>query len=388
MVYYSNENEFKMRKIKLKGVGSAEMAAPAKARPSRLRRFFTLKRVVILILGLIFLGGGYFLYKTNENLDKMTGGHGSLIGTLVKSGSEMLQGATSNQPVDRFKRGELARLNVLLLGIRGEGDPNGGLLTDTIMVLSLDQKTQQAALISIPRDLYVEMPNSRSKGKINEAYAVGMSRGGWEQGLAYGKESVQAVTGLDIHYVVNVDFLAFQEIIDSLGGITVHLDKPFSEKEQFTFDLPAGNVKLDGRMALLYSRARKSSSDFDRARRQQEVLLAVKEKATSLGVVSNPVKLMSMMDSIGSHVRTDAETWEIKGLAEIASKAKVQNMKHRVFDDGPTGLLYASKAPNGTYILLPEGGKFNKVQEACQNIFVEEAPAESVSQAKNQKRKS
>lgn len=389
MVYYSSENEFKTKKIKAKVSKKAvEVDGSESNAPSRLRRFFTLKRIVVTVLCLVLLVGGYFLYKTNENFDKMTGGHGSLLGTLVKSGSEMLQGATSNQPVDRFKRGELARLNVLLLGIRGEGDPNGGLLTDTIMVLSLDQKTKQAALISIPRDLYVEIPNSTHRGKINEAYAEGITRKNWQEGLKYSKESVQMVTGLDIHYVANVDFLAFEEIIDSLGGVTVHLDKPFSEKEQFTFDLPAGDVKLDGRLALLYSRARKSSSDFDRARRQQELLLAIKDKATSLGIISNPVKIMSIMDSLGNHVRTDAETWEIKSLVEVATQANVKNMKHRVFDDSPNGFLYASKASNGAYILLPEGGKFNKIQEACQNIFVEEQLGEPVSKVKKEISKS
>jgi LCP family protein required for cell wall assembly len=283
-------------------------------------------------------------------------------------------------PIDEVRNDKLDRLNILLLGLRGVDDPNGGLLTDTMMVVSLKPKTNEVALISVPRDLYVSLPNSQTKGKINEAYAYGYKNGEWKGGLKASKQEIEEVTGLDIHYVVSVDFTAFKEIIDTMGGVTVHLDKPFSENvpfEEGTISLPAGDNTLSGQKALLYSRARYSSSDFDRAKRQQQVLVAVKDKALSLGILSNPVKIVSILDSLGNHVRTDAELWEIKELAEMFRNVDGTKAKRKVFDTSEEGLLNQSHSAAGAYILLPDGGNYDKMHEACRNIFGDAQPKET-----------
>jgi len=243
------------------------------------------------------------------------------------------------------------------------------------MIMSVKPRTGEVTLISIPRDLYVEMPNHNYKNKINEAYALGMRDGkDWKEGLKYSKQVVADITGLDIHYAASVDFKAFKEIIDTLGGITITLDKPFSETNQFAegiIELPAGRQIIDGNTALLFVRARFSSSDFDRARRQQQVLLAIKEKAFSLGVLSNPLKIISILNSIGNHVRTDAELWEIQELAVMSKRLDTSNVKRKVFSTGKDGLLYASRDNKGSYILLPEGDNFDKIREVCGGIFEE-----------------
>src|SRR4030043_1752141 len=151
------------------------------------------------------------------------------------------------------------RINILLLGLRGQEDPNGGLLTDTMIVLSIKQSTGQMAMISIPRDLYVKMPTESGKNsqtmkeKINFAYALGEERL-QAGGLVYAKVAVQSVTGLFIDHVVSVDFLAFKEIVDILGGIDITLDKPFKETTQFAkeilLELPAGENHLNGSTTL------------------------------------------------------------------------------------------------------------------------------------------
>ena len=318
------------------------------------------------------------VYKTNSVFDQVTGEHGSVFKSLVKMlpfGSnffQILPVEEEDSTMESLKNSRLDRLNILLLGIRGVDDPNGGLLTDTIMVMSVKPKTGEIALISIPRDLYVGMPFDNQKSKINEAYEMGIKNGGWKKGLEYSKKTVSDVVGLKIHYAVSVDFEAFKEIINILGGITIVLDKPFSEKNQFEegiIDLPAGKQVIDGDTALLFVRARFSSSDFDRAKRQQQVLLAIKEKSFSLGVLSSPMKVISILNSIGNHIRTDAELWEIQELAVLIKKVETFNVERMVLSTEKDGLLYASRDLNGSYILLPEGGNFDKIHEVCENIF-------------------
>jgi LCP family protein required for cell wall assembly len=382
MVYYTSDNQFSLREIK--DAPKKDFFKPNTAKISQLekprKKSLLRLRYAFLAFALIFVfSGGYFLYKTNATFDQMTGQQNSLLKSIAKiipfSGNFFqvlpVEGGEVS-PVDQIKNNELDRLNILLLGLRGVGDPNGGLLTDTMMVMSIKVDTGEVALISVPRDLYIEIPNTDHKGKINEAYANGMKSNDWKGGLEYSKSAIENVTGLEIHYVTSVDFEAFKEIIDTLGGITVYLEKPFSERYQFeegSIELPAGKNFIDGDTALLYARARFSSSDFDRARRQQQILVGVKEKALSLGILSNPVKIISIMNALGNHVRTDAELWEIKDLAGIFSKVDTSNVKRKVFDTSEEGMLYQSHSATGQYILLPEGGNFDKIHETCSNIF-------------------
>jgi len=340
-------------------------------------------RKTAVVLGVfaffIIIPSGYMAYKTNSTFDSMTGEKHSLVKGFIKMlpfGGNFFQifptEDEKESTIEKLKKNELDRLNVLILGIRGVNDPNGGLLSDTIMVISLEPKTGKAALISIPRDLYVEMPHHDFKNKINEVYVHGIEDEDWKRGLKYSKEAVADVTGLDIHYATSVDFKAFKEIIDTFGGVTITLDKPFSEKNQFAegiIELPAGRQVIDGDTALLFVRARFSTSDFDRAKRQQQVLLAVKEKAFSLNVLSNPTKILSILDSLGNHVKMDAELWEIKELIVLMQKIDTTEVKRKVFDTSEEGLLYASRDDNGSYILSPEGDDFGKIRSACRDIF-------------------
>ncbi len=327
----------------------------------------------------IIIPGGYMAYKANSTFNIMTGENNSLVKGFIKMlpfGGNFFQifptEDEEESTIEKLKKNELDRLNVLILGIRGVNDPNGGLLSDTIMVVSLEPKTGKVALISIPRDLYVEMPHHNFENKINEVYVHGIEDEDWKRGLRYSKETVEDVTGLDIHYSTSVDFKAFKEIIDIFGGVTITLDRPFSEKNQFAegvIELPAGRQVIDGDTALLFVRARFSTSDFDRAKRQQQVLLAIKEKAFSLDVLSNPAKIISILNSLGNHVKTDAELWEIKELIVLMQKINTTDVKRKVFDTSEKGLLYASRDDKGSYILLPEGDNFGEIREVCRGIF-------------------
>lgn len=352
----------------------------------RLRRFAFGFWIALLIFILVGVGSA-LVYKTGFTFSQMN----------VKNIMLPLAGDEPTPAPDSD------RINILVLGLRGENDvENGGLLTDSMMLLSIKKSTGQVALISIPRDLYVMMPGETDKEKINFAYALGFEkRQGAAGGLLYSKIAVSRVTGLNITYAVSVNFDAFKEMVDILGGIDVYLDKPFVEDQQWVkggdagpssaffiqtvtattssstviksqkwvFEIPAGTTHLDGNTALYFTRARYSSNDFDRALRQQQVVLAIKNKTLSLGVLTNPVKIYQLLGSLGRNVRTDIGFNDLQNLSGFVQGINDKNIIHRSFDISPDGLLYQTTSQDGAYILLPVGDNFSKVQEACKNIF-------------------
>src|SRR3989344_3249519 len=244
------------------------------------------------------------------------------------------------------------RLSVLILGIRGEDDiEDGGLLTDTMLLASIDKKTKNGFIVSIPRDLWLDMNISLKDGKpfhltgkINEAYARGLEHG---QGLSLTSQAVSRITGVPIDRAIVFDFNAFKDIVDILGGIDIVLAQPFSEPKQWGggFSLPAGLNHLDGEKSLYYARSRYSSSDFDRARRQQEVIFAIKKKATELGFIANPVKISNLFSSLKGNLKTNVQLWEIGDMISLSKKLNKNLQKTSVLSTD--NLLYESTGIKG-----------------------------------------
>ncbi len=268
---------------------------------------------------------------------------------------------------------EKDRLDVLILGIRGDNEEEpeaGSYLTDTLMVLSVDKNTNKTSLISIPRDLYVKMPYLNKKDKINAAYAY--SAGSKDSGLAGVKTLVSQITGVYVDHAVLFDFEAFRALVDTVGGVDVHLTVPFEEGLQWgssSFHLPEGDNHLNGESALYYVRSRFSTSDFDRSRRQQEVIFALKEKMVSLGFLANPLKINEVFDTIKQHIRTDIQIWDIKNLVSLASsinKAGSGNINTYVINSD--NLVYESEQ-NGIYILVPNENTFAGIREKFQEVL-------------------
>jgi len=328
-----------------------------------------LKKILIVSAILLLALGGVFYYKASTILSKISTGNSGLFTGLLKSDEDI-------------KGMQDGRVNILLLGIRGVNMPGGSNLADTIMILSIKPDDNKVAMVSIPRDLHVDIPGHGTR-KINAANALG-EEAGRGKGMDLMKQVIENVTGLPIHYVVSGNFQAFREIVNTLNGVTVHLDQPFSETSQFVdgnecggiFSLPAGDVKLNGDQALCYSRARYNSSDFARARRQQDVLLAIKDKALSIGTLADFSKVNDMANVVGDNILTTMEPWEMQRLFGIYQKMDNPGVIHKVFDNGQDGLLYSTTIDTSdgpAYILLPKGGNFDKIKEVCANIFNEEA---------------
>lgn len=327
----------------------------------------------VIFLSILFLIGTIFLYKTSNTINKISSEKKSFIQNILS----LIPGKTTfvsklfneEENINPF---EGDRINYLLLGLRGAEDPNGGLLTDTIMVASINRKDNQLALISLPRDIYTEIPGTDKEYKINDAYAIGETKEWGKGGIELAKETVEKITGLKIHYAVSTNFDAFEDIINTLGGITVYVQKDFHESAQWEGKdvfIPKGYQTMDGQTALYYVRARYSTSDFDRARRQQDVLLSIKNKALNLGILANPVKINKLLDIIGNNIRMDMDMGELNQTIDIIQNINKDTIKRKVFDTSPNGLLYDSRNSEGSYILMPVGDNFDKIQEACKNIF-------------------
>ncbi|MBU3923242.1 LCP family protein [Patescibacteria group bacterium] len=342
---------------------------PKKIKVSGMRRIKENRKTKMLVIGLIILIliiPGFYLFKTGLAFSKII--------TIKNISWEKIFGKL---PASEFvPEKDEDRINVLLLGIRGEEDINGGLLSDGIMIVSFKKSTGQVALISIPRDLYLQFPGESKYEKINAAYVVGLEK--YDNGLDYAKKTISYISDLYIDYAAVINFESFKDVIDLLGGITIHLDNPFIEEKQWFCDesgenctpfvIEAGDQVLNGEKALLYSRSRFSSNDFDRARRQQQVLLALKDKILSLGILKDPLKIGGILDVLSKNLRTDVSPWEMPGLVELAKTANMNKINKIVFESSEHGLLYETKI-NGIYVLLPTEGNFSKIREACKSIF-------------------
>lgn len=251
---------------------------------------------------------------------------------------------------------EKDRLDILVMGVRGDGDAdNGGLLTDTMMLFSLDKKTNKASLVSIPRDFYVYI-NDQLVDKVNSVYE--------RLGVNGTKKLLSKITGVHIDHAVVFDFSSFKKIVDELGGIDITLDKPFEEPTQwgYAFILPEGPNHLDGEQALYYVRSRYSSSDFDRAARQQKVLFAIKDKVLAADFLSDPIKAFSLLTTLRSNIKTDINILDIKDLIGLADQisSSAKSFKRYVLDS--ENLLYETKLA-GIYVLLPRGDSLEVVQK-------------------------
>lgn len=265
------------------------------------------------------------------------------------------------------------RINILLLGIGGKGW-DGPYLSDTIMVVSIDPRTKDVAMLSVPRDLYVKIPGTRTWSKINAADAFGEEKqaGG---GPDLARQTVESVLGIPIHYYMRVDFSGFKKAVDSVGGVDINVDKPLYDPYYpgSTVNIKAGYQHMDGSLALKYARSRKTTSDFDRAARQQKILIALKDKALSLKTLSNPAKIAGLIDAFGESIRTDLQLSEMKKLVEIAGGIDSSKITNKVLDTSPGGLLVFGDVPGAGSIEVPAAGigNYSAIQAYAHSIFAD-----------------
>ncbi len=234
---------------------------------------------------------------------------------------------------------------ILLLGENAK-------LTDSIILVTINQEKQKITMLSIPRDLNVE------GRKINEYYA--------DYGIDKTKEIIEKVSGLKVDNYMAISFDTFVDIVDTLGGINIEIEKGFTDTKYpdgnngyMTVSFKEGMQEMDGEKALQYVRSRKSSSDFDRSRRQQQVLIAIKEKVRNLNPVENLDYIITIGETIGKNVYTDLNIFDLVSLYNKYSRYSIS--AGNVLSN--ENFLYSNKNYRGQYILLPLSGDFQEFQQ-------------------------
>jgi LCP family protein required for cell wall assembly len=205
------------------------------------------------------------------------------------------------------------RTNVLLLGIDRRNGSSWAFRTDTIMILTVDPGSGDMGLLSIPRDLQVRIPG-RGEDRINTANVYGYQQEGSGGGPELLQKTILANFEIPLDGHVMVDFRAFERIIDVLGGIDVEVPRTLHDtrypdprpEDPYAFKtvhFDKGWQTMNGRRALVYARSRMSTSDFDRAKRQQTVLLAIRDRALSWSAVPRwPLAAAAMVDGVKTNL--------------------------------------------------------------------------------------
>jgi LCP family protein required for cell wall assembly len=268
------------------------------------------------------------------------------------------------------------RINVLLLG-RGGGSHEAPDLTDTLMLASIDPVNNTATLLSLPRDFWVKAPDA-GPTKINAIWESGKYKylgkitndnsdpKATLAGFAAVDEVVEGVIGVPIHYNVIVDFNAFKQAVDTVGGVTVNvpadlIDPTMAwENNRDPVIARAGIQKFDGKKALQYSRSRQTSNDFARSERQRAVLLALKEQVNTLGTLTNPAKLSSLATAFGSNVQTDLGLADAARLAQIIKNIDNTKVNSIGLADAPNNFITTANV-NGQSVVQPKAGQFDYV---------------------------
>lgn len=328
----------------------------------------------------------------------------ALIGSMILKAFGSVSNIFEGNPLDAFttttplNEDKNGRTNILILGTADdEAGHDGGTLTDSIMIMSIDQDNYDAYMISIPRDLWVDYGQSCPagyRGKINAAYSCfGGATGDVSKDKAALKKSIalySKVTGIDLQYAVNVNYTVFRDVINAIGGsITVNIESRNSNGIlDSTFDwkcgntssqrikncppnghflqLPNGEQTLDAEHALYLALARGHTaptygleqSNFDREKNQQLVIKGIMDKANKDGSLSNVSTVMSLIDSMGTNLRTTFEAGNIKTLIKIIQNFKSEDMQSISLIDAEPALLKTSMV-NGQSVVVPVAGTYS-----------------------------
>jgi LCP family protein required for cell wall assembly len=334
------------------------------------RNFNVLKIVLILILIFLITGAMYLSEKI------FTPEGGTL--TNLNKFNPFLQLAHLITSDDKKVDGEFQdRVNILALGIGGEGH-DGPYLTDTIIVISIKPSTGEVGLLSIPRDMTIQLRDGNWY-KINQVYSMGKVQKK-DQGVEYITQAVEDTLDIDIHYSGVITFQGFEEFIDEIGGISLEVPVAFTDNQYPTKDyktttvsFSAGSQVMNGETALIYARSRHGSnyenSDFARSRRQQLILQAIKDKMFKFSTLLSPQKLSAIFDLLDKSIETNMSIWQAIKIANMVKDTGDSKIYRITLDDAPDSLLEPGFTEDGQWILQPKDGNFDTLARQFNNIF-------------------
>ncbi|HET9174564.1 MAG TPA: LCP family protein [Candidatus Saccharimonadales bacterium] len=379
-----------------KPAGLSETRRPLNVTPPKQKKHWSVKRKIIMsALTILLIGfgvGSWYGARLLGNLDKVF--HGNIISDA--------QALFSNT---KLKGEDQGRVNILLAGDSAD-DPNhgGAQLTDSIMVLSIDTKNHTGFMLSIPRDLWVDIPGW-SHQKINAANDVtNFSQQGYPKGgMGQLQQIVQSDLGIPIDYYALINYTAFKDSVNAVGGISINIqsndprglfDPNIAKADGGPLKLPNGEVTLDGQTALNLARARGDpcgcgqyeygfpQSDYNRTQHQRQMLVALAQKAQSVGVLANPIKVTNLFNSFGNNVATDLNLQDVLRFIQLSKGLNLTKLQTLDLpNSGPNALITSYTAPDGEEALIPKAGidNFSQIQYYYQqltsdNPIVREAP--------------
>jgi LCP family protein required for cell wall assembly len=346
-------------------------------KPKKSKKRWTRKKIALLILLPFILIGLWLGIKFGYNLAKIF--DGNIFGVLHST---------------RLKGEDEGRVNILIAGNSADDiGHNGGNLTDSIMILSVDTVHNKALLLSIPRDLYVDIPGY-GHGKINVAYVAGENRKFNESGYPRGgmgllEKTIQETLGIKSHYYALINYSAFRDMVNAVGGIDVTIQSTdrrglYDPSKDYAtggglVNLSNGRHHLSGEEALNLARARGDAygsygygnSDYTRTANQRLMMLALKTKATSTGVLANPVKLSSLADALGRNVKSDMQVSEVRRLYDIMKQIDNTKIASAGLNDlSGTNYLMGARRTAGA-VLIPAAGEddFGEIRSALRRLF-------------------
>jgi LCP family protein required for cell wall assembly len=271
-------------------------------------------------------------------------------------------GATARQSTNTWQPPEWngrERLNVLVLGIDSRGVPGDTQNTDTIIVLSLDPLNRTASMLSIPRDTLVPIPGHGSE-KVNAAYALG--------GPELAQRTIENLLAIRLNSYALINFDAFTKIVDSLGGALVDVKRPIRDESYPTpgygverLNIQPGPQLMPGDRALKYARSRHDSNDFSRAKRQQDVISALRARMSSDGMLS---RIPAIVGDVGTAVETNFDPANILPLAGLGGGIPSSDIRSEVLlpcgGDSPHCELSEQSGALG-YYLVPDRAKIGNL---------------------------
>ncbi|NOX60987.1 MAG: LCP family protein [Chloroflexi bacterium] len=283
------------------------------------------------------------------------------------------------------------RINILLLGIDQRPGQKGYYRTDTMIVLTVDPNTGDVGMLSLPRDLYVDIPDfpNYGKRKINTAHVIGDLEKYPGGGPALAKKTVSQFLGQPIHYYVRVNFQGFREILERVGCIDIEVPRdindPLFPDDNYGYDpfyIKAGRYCMDAETALKYARTRHADSDFGRMERQQQVLIALKDKVLSTGQLPNLIaNLPALLSALSDSIQTDMPLGRMLSLANQARKMNVSEVRRLVID---RSMVQADRNERGAYVLIPNMEIIRPAVDAFFHPEIAAAPTPSPDDARRQ----
>jgi LCP family protein required for cell wall assembly len=293
---------------------------------------------VFFIFILLIVGGylGYIVYKAKEAADK----------SYEKNPPEVV--------VKRDIKIKEEPFTMLLIGVEDQEGGRGR--SDVLMFVTVNPTTKESYLVSIPRDTRTLIPETGRKDKINHSYSIG--------GVATTIETIEELLGVPVDYYITTNFNGFEEVVDSLGGVTV--DVPFTFKAQLTGSLDwktyqEGIMELNGNEALAYVRMRKSDprGDIGRNERQKQVINAIIQKGTSF---SSLTKIDNVIEDVGDNVTTNIPPSELLGFVELVrqlGKTETQSLTLEGYDE------YI----NDIYYYIPNESSINEINTTLTGVL-------------------